>query len=175
MADIQLFDYLTIAAILLGPIISVQISKLIDNLKLSHERKNEIFKSLMATRGSTLAPEHVRSLNLIDIEFSKKKHKDIRDKWKEYFDHLCDSSYGEEKVEEWSRKKEDLLVDLLFTMGKKLKYSFDKVQIKRHVYSPKGYQEFEEKNELIRNLFIQVLDGKRTLNVTINNESNKST
>ncbi len=38
----------------------------------------------------------------------------------------------------WLERGDDLLADLLQTMGKVLDYDFDKVKIKRGFYVPKG-------------------------------------
>ena len=54
----------------------------------ARERRMEIFKTLMVTRGNALHYRHVEALNLIDVEFSEVSEKDIRDAWKAYLDHL---------------------------------------------------------------------------------------
>ena len=83
---------ISIAAIILGPILAVQAQKYIELRRDIRSRKLQIFRTLMATRATTLAPLHVEALNLIDIEFDAKKKKDKRvvDAWKLYLDHLGD-------------------------------------------------------------------------------------
>jgi hypothetical protein len=62
-------DYISIAAIFLGPIVAIQLQKFIERRKQSNERRENIFKTLMATRGSMLSTAHVEALNRIDLEF----------------------------------------------------------------------------------------------------------
>ena len=66
----KLVDVLTIVAILTGPIISVQIQKWLDKYKEIRAKRLDIVKTLMATRGTHVSFEHVRALNMIDIEFA---------------------------------------------------------------------------------------------------------
>ncbi|MDE2314976.1 MAG: hypothetical protein KGK06_01085, partial [Xanthomonadaceae bacterium] len=62
--------WLTIAAVLLSPLIAVQVTRYLDNKKEVRERQLWIFKTLMATRASSMSPHHVEALNRIDLEFT---------------------------------------------------------------------------------------------------------
>jgi uncharacterized protein DUF6680 len=55
---------------------------------------------------------------------------------------------------------DDLIVELLYQMGKSLGYEFDRVHIKRAAYFPKGHGEIEDENKIIRKAFVQILTGK---------------
>jgi hypothetical protein len=71
-------DILTICALILGPILAVQIQKFIDRAKESRSRRLWVFKTLMATRHATLSIDHVSALNRIDLEFpDNKKYHDV--------------------------------------------------------------------------------------------------
>ena len=74
----DLTDILTVAAIFLGPIVAVRLTRYLDDRKETRGRKIHIFKVLMATRGTALSPMHVEALNLIDLEFSAKNKKKKR-------------------------------------------------------------------------------------------------
>ena len=54
-------EIITIAAILSGPIVAVQVDKLIGRNREIKNRKLSIFKTLMATRGATLSYVHVEA------------------------------------------------------------------------------------------------------------------
>lgn len=69
-------DWLMIAAVLLGPIIAVQLTRYLDNKKEERERKLQVFKTLMATRAYTVSWDHVVALNRIDLEFDKDDKKE---------------------------------------------------------------------------------------------------
>lgn len=53
-------------------------------------RKLWVFKTLMTYRATFLAPNFVQALNLIDVEFTAKSEKPIRDAWKVLLDHFAD-------------------------------------------------------------------------------------
>jgi len=160
-------EIIMIAAVIIGPIAAVQIEKYLQRARDSKNRKEDIFKTLMATRGAVLSYDHVEALNRIDLEFSdNKKYRKVIDAWKEYFDNLR-QRVTDENITVWSSKNEELLADLLFEMGKALKYNFDKVLIKRNVYSPVGHANIERENQEIRKGLIEVLEGQRVIPMTL--------
>lgn len=160
-------DILTIAAILIGPIAAVQIEKFIQRGRMNRERKLSIFKTLMATRGAVLSYEHVEALNRIDLEFSDdKKYKSVINCWKEYFDNLS-QKVDESNLNSWSKANQDLLSNLLFEMGKSLRFDFDKVLIKRNIYFPIAHGTIDQENQLIRKGLIEVLHGDRAFPMEI--------
>ena len=80
-------EWLTIAAIVLGPFLGIWVHGKLGDRKTTYDRKLDIFKTLMATRATPLARIHVESLNRIDIEFKEPNEKQIRDDWAELLDH----------------------------------------------------------------------------------------
>ncbi len=127
-------DWLMILAVLLGPIISVQLTRFLDSKKERRERKMEIFKTLMATRAYAVSWDHVVALNRIDLEVNKdnKKEKAVIEAWKAYRDLLGAKGMSSEQ---WNIKRVDLLVELLYSMAQVLDYDFDKTHIKNSSYS----------------------------------------
>ena len=67
--NMQAKEWVTVAAIIIGPILAIQIQKILDNLREKKKRRITIFKTLMSTRATRLNKEHVEALNMIDIEF----------------------------------------------------------------------------------------------------------
>ncbi len=140
-------DIISICAIILGPILAVQIEKYLERRRENKNRRLSIFKTLMATRGSALSWDHVEALNRIDLEFSgNKKFEKVIQTWKEYFDNLSRKYIPEEEAI-WVNKNQDLLADLLYEMGHSLGFNFDKILIKRNVYSPVGHAK-KKKNRI---------------------------
>lgn len=165
---LKMVDILTICALILGPIMAVQIQKVIDRAKESRNRRLWVFKTLMATRHATLSIDHVSALNRIDLEFpDNKKYHDVIEAWKLYFNHLSNPANGEKNLEVWISKSDDLLADLLYEMSRALNYNFDRSLIKRNVYSPRGHAKIEYENQMIREKLIEVFDGKRTLPIDV--------
>jgi hypothetical protein len=164
-------DWLMILAVLLGPIIAVQLTRYLDNIKEVRERKLNIFKTLMATRAYTISWDHVMTLNRIDLEFNKKnkKEKAVIEAWKAYLDLLGDKNIT---GEQWIVKRIDLLVELLHKMALVLDYDFDKTHIKNSSYSPVAHGNIENEQTAIRKELIELLEGKRHLPMYITNWPN---
>ncbi|WP_051299937.1 DUF6680 family protein [Methylobacter luteus] len=159
-------DWLMISAVLLGPIIAVQLTRYLDNKKEERERKLQVFKTLMATRAYTVSWDHVVALNRIDLEFDKnnKKEKAVIEAWKAYLDLLGDKSIA---PDQWTLKRVDLLVELLHKMAQVLDYDFDKTHIKNSSYSPMAHGNIEDEQKALRTSLLQVLDGKRTIPMAV--------
>lgn len=181
LSSFTISDFLMICAVILAPLIAVQVDKYLEKKRNKKERKLNVFKTLMATRGRVLDPRHVEALNMIDLEFDGEKS--VTDAWKAYLDHLVNipkypTSEGENEEEKksektiydsqmatWGGQSENFLADLLFTMGESLDYNFDKTHIKRSIYSPQGHADTENEQQLLRRASIELLMGRLTLPV----------
>ncbi len=159
---IRITDIIMMIAIVIGPIIAVQITEYLRHKKDSRDRKVHIFRTLMATRSATLAPEHIQALNLVDLEFhsSDTQDKRVLDAGRLYMDHLNDHAYPKET---WQTRRVELLVELLYEMSTTLGYHFDKVQIKAGSYYPSGYSDIENEQQQIRKLLLDILKGDKKL------------
>lgn len=159
-------EILTILALVIGPIAAVQAQQFIEKQSRRRNQKISIFKTLMASRGSTLSLSHVEALNRIDLEFSNDaKYNKVISTWKEYFGNLCDANSMDVDLNLWVNNNKELLANLLFEMGNSLNYKFDKALIKRHIYSPQGHAVAELEQEQIRKRIIDVLNGKSPLQI----------
>lgn len=159
-------DVLNIIAVLLSPLAAVQASSWLARHKERRERRLYVFRTLMATRASGLAAEHVQALNLIDIEFhgTDAKSKAVLNAWKAYLDHLSNSQV--EGVV-WSAKREDLFVDLLYEMSRHLGYDFDKTHIRRTSYFPRGYGDLEVDQLAIRKGLAAIIKGEASFPIFV--------
>jgi len=171
----NLSDILMILAVLFSPFLAVFAQRKID---ISREKRGQrlwIFRTLMATRGNRISLDHVQALNSIELYFDHpRKDKLIVEKWNEYLDHFGQGpKEGEKdysaKLDTWVKKGDDLLADLLQTIGKSLGYDFDKVKIKRGIYTPRGHGEEMEDQFIIRKGLVKILDGKASLPVEVKN------
>lgn len=162
----ELINILTVIAIIAGSIAAIQIQQYIEKKKSNRNSKIGIFKTLMATRGTTLSVAHVEALNRIELEFSDNhKYKDVISTWNEYFNNLCDTSNRDNDLNLWVNNNKELLANLLLEMGSSLNYNFDKALIKRNIYSPQGHVEVEIEQNLIRKGIIDILDGSSPLQI----------
>ena len=169
-------DWIMVSAILLAPILAVQIQKHLELIREKRKRKLNIFHTLMATRGNKISQSHVQSLNMIDIEFYGNKifgiqkqnndEKAIVEAWKLYHDQL-NTKYDEDELAVWIAKCDDLFVELLYKMSKGLGYDFDKVQLKRGIYTPIAHGEQEIALITIRDQLVKILTGNQPLPMSI--------
>lgn len=67
----QFYDWLTLAAILLGPLVGIWVTRLVDSAKAEKDRRWAIFEGLIRTRGLELSPDHVSNLNMVPLIFAK--------------------------------------------------------------------------------------------------------
>jgi glutaredoxin len=153
---------MVILAVLLAPIIAIQVSTYLEKRRERRLRRFTVFRTLMTARATTLSPVFVEALNMIDVEFYGKdrKPKAVSKAWKSLLDHLYDKTLSGEA---WTIKKEDLTSELLHKMALSLGYHFDKVHIKRATYFPSDHGEIKEDHKLIRKGLRALFAGERSL------------
>jgi hypothetical protein len=165
-ADIWL-SFATILAVIMGPILAVQVERSLEDRREARRRKIALFRELMVTRGSRLSARHVEALNGIQMEFrSAGKEKKVVDAWKLYITHLNTSSTPE-TLNVWAGRSDDLLTELLFVMGQCLGYEFEKDRIKREAYVPKLFGEIETEQTQLRQECLAVFKGEKSLRVEV--------
>ncbi len=160
-------EYLTILAIILGPILAVQIESHLEKNRELRKRREKVFALLMATRATILSQQHVEALNVIDVIFYSKGDRDknakaVREAWKIYLDHLFNVPLPENKSanEIWDEKRKDLLASLLKKMAECLEYDYDEVLLKRAAYYPKAHGDIELELNFIRRKVANILLGE---------------
>ncbi len=165
-------ECLTIVAIAAAPFIAVFAQRQIDLWRERHGRKLWIFKTLMATRGQALSPDHVQALNMIDLEFTQESEEPIRAAWREYSNHL-NSEFPREGGDLearrvfWQERVQDLLAGLLGKMGTSLRYKLDPVQIRKGAYVPEAHAVAELELQAIRGALIKWLSGGQNVSVSL--------
>lgn len=83
--------WLTVAIILatiLGPVLAVYAPDVRAEHRRVHDRKENVFHVLMATRGARMQLEHVAALNRIELAFPRLSHPNVVDAWELYLRHL---------------------------------------------------------------------------------------
>lgn len=156
---IKAADVAIIFATLAGPILAVQAQKWLEKSRAILERRNTIFRILMATRAAMLSPGHVEALNSVPVEFygTKGKLKQINDAWKLYLDHHTQQNVAGDV---WMQKRSDLFLDLLFLISQYLKYDFSRAQLERDIYNPRAHGELENEQTIIRKGLVKLFNGE---------------
>jgi hypothetical protein len=166
---ITISDGFLIAATIIGPILAVQTQKWIERYRELRSQKMAVFSTLMTTRATRVAPDHVRALNTIDLAF--RADRAVIDRWRDYQDALSPIN----------QTTEEKFIEMLYAMSEHLKFDFDKVMLRRVVYLPQGHVDAENTQaDVQRNLrqmligqhdiqkgMLEYLEGRKSLKVAI--------
>lgn len=154
----------TLLAIVVGPITAVLVTRFIDYKSEAKARRITVFRNLLQTRGIRLDPLHVASLNVIELEFYKSEK--VRSAFKAYIQHLASPMPPTEEQDPYFAQRSDLFTELLSEMGKELNYSFDKRDLDRHSYVPRGWGDDNDLQRHNAALINDLLSGRRAIPVT---------
>lgn len=158
----------TVWAIYIGPIQAVKVSQKNDELRSARQRQYQIFHNLMKTRRSVLLPEHVSSLNLIQIEFYGDEK--IVSSYKKYIDLLSrerpETTDRTEKINRFYKEQDDGFFQLVHDIGKALGFTLDKSDLEKYSYSPQGWMDNDTQILTMRKLLVELLSGRRSLPVS---------
>ena len=169
-------DWITVIAVILGPILAVQAQKILEEIRDKRRRRLDTFKTLMATRAERLSREHVRALNMIDIEFYGRRvggtrfqtrlEKSVTNAWKNYNQHLNErQAYA--SLEAWLKRSDELFTKLLYEMSQALHYDYDEVQLRRDCYRPEAHVTLENTQLSVLGGLQQVLNGERSIPMAV--------
>ena len=170
MEQSTLLALATIAAIIIGPIVALWSQRYSERQLGQRHRKLVVFKELMATRATRVSPRHVGALNAIEVEFSEGGRGDklVLDAWRLYLDHLNASpQMSQSQFEVWEGTGNDLLTGLLYEMSRALQYNFDKLALKKNIYSPTAHGDLEMYESLVRKHILEIIAGKSSIPVDI--------
>jgi hypothetical protein len=162
-------DSVLILATLLAPVLAVQVQKYLERRREAEKRRSDVFRIIMATRATRLAPLHVEALNMIDVEFYGRKYKRITDAWRAYRDNLSNipKDAPEAEMALWHDRNDELFTNLAFEMSVALRYEFDRVHIKRAAYMPVGLGEVDDEFRIIRKALVSILSGKHPIPMSV--------
>ncbi len=159
----SLVEWLTIVAIVVGPLAAVSITLWRDRRNEVTRRERDILASLMRTRSSRLSAEHVGALNLVQLEFHGRAT--IITAYKQYIEHLGTPLPPVDQQDQFFQQRETRFLDLLSAIAADLSYKFDKRDLESLSYSPRGWHDSES---ILRDnmwLLWQLLRGERALHV----------
>lgn len=148
-------------ATLAGPVLAVLVTRKIDERRRRRERKEDVFRVLMATRRATLSPERVRALNMVEIEFHGVEpvalaHKDV----------MLHINVPRPLPTDWDERHRRLLTRLLSEIAKDLGYQLGQLDVLEGGYYPQGFADIDLEQRAVRRALIDVLSGNRPLTVS---------
>jgi len=180
MLDLRFSDTLIICATIAGPVLAVQAQKVVERATQRRRQKLKIFYVLMSTRAARVSADHVQALNQIDLEFSgarffnlvqwqTPKERAVVDAWRLYCDKLSQrlTEETEAAIQGWTQTCDDLFMDLLLALSKALGFSFDKVQLRRGIYTPRAHGEAEALQRSIEHHLEKILKGDLAIQMNV--------
>lgn len=153
-------DLIMIAAVIIGPIAAVLITRIIDMRWNRKWRKWEVYKMLMRTRGQPTSPDHVAGLNLVEVEFNDEP--EVVKHWKLMMDVLNNpeiKSLNEELVKKLIADKNRHMTNMLFEMSKSLGQKLNQLDIFEGGYTPKLWGDHQAQQKALADKAEQMMDG----------------
>jgi hypothetical protein len=140
---------LTVGAVLIAPILALWLQNRYQDKKELYNRRLQIFRTLIATRGEFSSRLSVECLNLIDVEFYEQSS--VREAWSKLARHL---NARDGLAADWLIRTRDLQNDLLLCMGKALNIEFN-IDVLGNSYTPQAYLNEAETVKKLQELQIQ--------------------
>jgi len=157
------FEWITVAAIVLGPILALWFQRILDKIRERSEQRRRVFFTLMSTRATPLSAEHINALNSISVVYNRKRERKIREAWNQLLGQLNSDA----NTPGWQERVNDLKVDLLREIAATVGFNFFTTDsLKRESYYPKYYLDMEIENSKIRQALVNILSDKG-LKVTV--------
>ncbi|MHB8542024.1 MAG: DUF6680 family protein [Candidatus Acidiferrales bacterium] len=150
-------EWLTITAIVLGPILAVAMQLAMQARKAKRDQKLWVFNTLMGLRATIVNETFVQAFNLVDVVFYK--HPDIRKKRQQFLS-VTDGAAGRELTAQELDRCKDLVAEMLAKIGRELGFVFDHSEIKNTGYYPAGLAK-------LPTAALAVLEGGASLGVVI--------
>jgi hypothetical protein len=175
MPEMTISDGFLIAATIAGPVLAVQAQKFIERAGEKRRRKLHIFYTLMSTRATRIANEHVQALNVIELEFNRgwfhnrSKEKTVIDAWRLHLDNLNQSVDANDpaSLKAWIDRNEVSFIELMYSMSQALGYDFDRVQLKRGIYYARGQFETQQAQQTVLHNLAKVLTGQQAIGMNV--------
>lgn len=135
------FDWLTVAAIVLGPVLALLSQRVLDRIRQRKDQRQRLFFALMASRALQLSPNHVQALNSIDTVFSgdSKEDQTIREKYRAWIEQMGRDS----NTPGWLERANDLKVELYQAIGEAVGFKFSIDYLKRQAYVPIAHSDWD--------------------------------
>lgn len=129
-------EWLTLAAIVIGPIVAVGLTLVFEKVRRSREQRLEIFRTIMTTRHLPGDARYSNSINLIPVEFNKNRA--VLDAYNAYIE---ETRFKPQQGDE--EKKFRLLVSkqtkLIAAMAKDLGFKLKESDLEVQAYAADGF------------------------------------
>jgi hypothetical protein len=158
------FDWITIAAIITGPVFALSAQRSLDRIREKKNRRVHLYVTVMSLRGTWLNPDSIRALNSIDTIFDKRGDGPVREAWSAVIAHV-NTPRDPKAPELWNTRLVDLQTDLYQLLGTAVGYDHTIDYIKTQFYNPQYHVDVELEQMQIRKQLAKAItdDGLRVL------------
>jgi len=167
-------EWITVAAIVLGPVLALFAQRGLDLLRERKKKRLDLYLTVMSLRAMWFHPDSIKAHNLIDTIFDRKSDKPIRDAWAAVIVHLTTRRpQDQDGAAGWDNRALDLRVDLYQVMGTAVGYNHTVDYIKTQIYAPEYHKKAELDLIKIREQLTKVIsdDG---INVVVRDSAVRS-
>ena len=147
-------DYLTLAALIIIPIVAVVIAQWLQNRSEKRKDKMQIFKTLMTSRIYGWTPDSVNALNIIDIVFSDDEK--VRAAWKDLNDKYRVTNPDQQHLKKIENAQYKLLEAMANSLGYKEKITWETIQ---NPYMPVGMKQQIETQKIMQQAYFNVINS----------------
>ena len=147
-------DYLTLAALIIIPIVAVVIAQWLQNRSEKRKDKMQIFKTLMTSRIYGWTPDSVNALNIIDIVFSDDEK--VRAAWKDLNDKYRVTNPDQQHLKKIENAQYKLLEAMANSLGYKEKITWETIQ---NPYMPVGMMQQIETQKIMQQTYFNVINS----------------
>ena len=147
-------DFLTLAALIIVPIVAVVIAQWLQNRSEKRKDKMQIFKTLMTSRIYGWTPDSVNALNVIDIVFSDDKK--VRAAWKDLNDKYRVTNPDQQHLKKIENAQYKLLEAMANSLGYKEKITWETIQ---NPYMPVGMKQQIETQKIMQQAYFNVINS----------------
>jgi hypothetical protein len=164
--SLGLYEWLTLAAIVLGPIVGIWVTRSIDGANERRKRRWELFVTLRRTRGLELAADHVAAINMVPVLFGKDQG--VMEAWGCLLDSLNDPYWNstDEKVKRATVDRSfTRRMDLVNAVALAVKVKLPDKEEHRQGYVPIAWSNEMLETMEIRRLLKLVLKGQQSLHM----------
>lgn len=161
-------SWVEIVAILIGPLVGIWVTRLVDRAKEGSARRFSVFETLMRTRGLELSPEHVGAINMVPVVFKGSKHRDVQQAWGRLMDSLNSPEWDADdmKLREGAIKRSfNCRMSLLQVAASAVGERMPENEEHRPGYVPKGWWSQYAGQLENQKLLQEVLSGQRSINM----------
>ena len=147
-------DYLTLAALIIIPIVAVVIAQWLQNRSEKRKDKMQIFKTLMTSRIYGWTPDSVNALNIIDIVYSDDNK--VRAAWKDLNDKYRVTNPDQQHLRKIENAQYKLLEAMANSLGYKEKITWETIQ---NPYMPVGMAQQIEAQKNMQQAYYSAING----------------